>query len=324
MSAGSPLLSESERRVPLFGSEARVLVADTDADAARLAALSGEALLRNQQRLLTRFDPTSELSRLNADPNETVPASPTMVAFLLAARWACHRSGGLVDATVAPELEQNGYRESLAARPAPSIDLGQALRRAPHRRAAVAREISTWDRVFVDAVAGTVTRPPGVGFDSGGITKGHAADLAAAGLERFAAYAVDCGGDIRLGGGAGILRRVEVTDPWAGGAAATFDLAAGAVATTGINRRLWFDGERYSHHVIDPGRGTPAWTGLVQATAVAPSGLEAEVLAKAAFLSGPEKAASWLGRWGGAIVDDDGSWRWFGPLEPTSATQAAA
>ena len=324
MSVASPLLSESERRAPLFGSEVRVLVVDADGDAARLAALSAEAVLRNQQRLLTRFDSTSELSRLNADPGETVAASPTMVAFLLAARWACQRSGGLVDATVAPELEQSGYRESLAARPEPSIGLDEALRRAPRRRAAVARETSPWDRVFVDAVAGTVTRPPGVGFDSGGITKGHAADLAATGLERFAAYAVDCGGDIRLGGSAGIVRRLEVTDPWTGGVAATFDLAAGAVATTGINRRLWFDGQRYAHHVIDPGRGTPAWTGLVQATAVAPSGLEAEVLAKAAFLSGPEQAASWLGRWGGAVVDDDGSWRWFGPLEPTSATRAVA
>jgi thiamine biosynthesis lipoprotein len=324
VSTAAALFGESERRLPLFGSEARALVADADADAARLAALSAEALLRNQQRLLTRFDPTSELSRLNADPRETVAASSTVVAFVLAARWAHERSGGLVDATVGPELERSGYRESLAVRPEPIIGLDQALRRAPRRRAAVAREVSPWDRVFVDAVAGTVTRPPGVRFDSGGITKGHAADLAAAGLERFAAYAVDCGGDIRLGGGAGIRRRVEVTDPWSGGVAATFDLAAGAVATTGINRRLWFDGERYAHHVIDPGRGTPAWTGLVQATAVAPSGLEAEVLAKAAFLSGPEQAAAWLGRWGGAIVDDVGSWRWFGPLEAARGAQAVA
>jgi thiamine biosynthesis lipoprotein len=86
------------------------------------------------------------------------------------------------------------------------------------------------------------------------------------------------------------------------------------VATSGINRRLWTHGSGFAHHVVDPGRGVPAWTGLVQATAVAPTALEAEVLAKAALLSGPAGAPRWLERWGGCVFGDSGARTDFGAL----------
>jgi FAD:protein FMN transferase len=58
--------------------------------------------------------------------------------------------------------------------------------------------------------------------------------------------------------------------------------------------------------VLDPATGLPAYTGIVQVSALAPTALEAEALAKAALLSGPRGAAGWL-RHGGLIVFDDGS-----------------
>jgi len=62
----------------------------------------------------------------------------------------------------------------------------------------------------------------------------------------------------------------------------------------------------YAHHVLDPATGRPAWTGLVAATAVAGSALEAEVLAKAALLSGPLGARRLLRHRGGVRQHDDG------------------
>jgi hypothetical protein len=50
----------------------------------------------------------------------------------------------------------------------------------------------------------------------------------------------------------------------------------------------------------------PAFTGVTQVTALAYTGVEAEALSKAALLSGPEHAGSWL-QYGGLIVYDDGS-----------------
>jgi len=79
------------------------------------------------------------------------------------------------------------------------------------------------------------------------------------------------------------------------------------VATSGVSSRLWRreDGT-YGHHLLDPSTGEPAWTGLVAATAVAGSALDAEVLAKTAVLSGPVAARRLLARRGGVLQHDDG------------------
>ncbi|MGH2841846.1 MAG: FAD:protein FMN transferase, partial [Solirubrobacteraceae bacterium] len=55
------------------------------------------------------------------------------------------------------------------------------------------------------------------------------------------------------------------------------------------------------HHLIDPATGRPAWTGVVQATALAPTALEAEILAKAALLAGPQRGPGLLSL-GGVLV----------------------
>jgi thiamine biosynthesis lipoprotein len=85
------------------------------------------------------------------------------------------------------------------------------------------------------------------------------------------------------------------------------------VATSGIGRRAWLgpDG-RPAHHLLDPATGRPAFTGVVQATAIAPTALEAEARAKAAVLAGPDEATSWLPH-GGAIVFDDAAARIVAP-----------
>jgi FAD:protein FMN transferase len=86
------------------------------------------------------------------------------------------------------------------------------------------------------------------------------------------------------------------------------------VATSGLNVRLWRDGDgRPVHHLLDPSTGRPAWTGLVGATALAPTALEAETLAKIALLSGSPRA---LARYGGLVVRDDGEVEPAGALKP--------
>ena len=95
----------------------------------------------------------------------------------------------------------------------------------------------------------------------------------------------------------------------------SLDLDGGAVATSGLNIRVWrrADG-RFAHHLLDPATGEPAWTGLVGATALAPTAAEAETLAKAALLSGPEGARRFLGDHGGLIVHEDGELEPVGPI----------
>src|SRR3954466_268684 len=105
--------------VAVFGGTATILVAGRapDGTSAPLAATRAAALLRRIHVTLTRFDPESELSRLNADPRIAVPASPLLRHLARALRQAGELSGGLVDGTVLPELVAAGYGASRAGRP---------------------------------------------------------------------------------------------------------------------------------------------------------------------------------------------------------------
>jgi len=262
--------------------------------------------LRDFESRLSRFRPDSELCALNEDGRWRVPASRLLGTAVEAAVAAARLSHGLCDPTLVGEIESAGYRETRhGAEPAP---LDRALDAAPPRRPARPRRAPSWRRLRYERAAGVVVRPPGVRIDTGGFGKGLAADLVAARLRGYERYVVDCGGDLRIGGPGAILRpyEVEVAHPGTGERRHTLRIASGAVATSGIGRRVWCRGDGYAHHLLDPSTGEPAWTGLIGATAMAPTGVEAEARAKAAVLSGPEGARRMLERHGGVIVHDDG------------------
>ena len=312
---------EHERAFELFGTSVRILAGGEPAEGAppaEVAIAAAEAVLRACQLDLSRFDPDSELSRLNADPAPSRVTSRLMSGAVSAAVHAAERSGGLVDPTLISALESAGYAESLRdAEPAPLRD---ALRAAPARRPAAPSHGALWRTV--SATGREVRRPPGVRLDLGGSAKGFAADRASASLAGQGTFAVDAGGDLVLGGASGTLRSVTVAHPLDTRPALHFQLAAGAVATSGIGTRIWRTGSGFAHHLLDPSSGRPAWTGVIQATAVAATGVEAETLAKTALLLGPERGLRVLQPEGGALVLDDGRVVLAGPLR-ARAVEAA-
>ena len=293
-----------------FGSQCTVIVSD-----ATETAGAGDAVWLAKGRLLawhdqfSRFRSYSELTRLNADPRRVVPVSPLLRRVLDTGVRAARATGGLVDPTLVGQIEQAGYESHLEAA---GLPLTSALALAPPRAPSGPSHSSSWAEIELDRRAGTVARRPGVRFDAGGIAKGVFADELTVLLAGHDAFVVDCAGDIRLGGRAGVSREVHVANPFGGAVLHTFELADGAVATSGIGARSWIRSDgRPGHHLLDPRTGEPAFTGVVQATALAPSAAEAEVLSKATILSGPEGADRWL-RHGGVVVLDDGSFRVIG------------
>jgi thiamine biosynthesis lipoprotein len=302
-----------------FGGRCAVRVGDPDGESAGRAVERARRTLLEAHRALSRFDPDSELSRLNRDPRVEVPASPLLRRVVAAALTAGLRSGGLVDATLVDEIEAAGYAHSRVFDRA----AGDGGAPAPHPAAPSPR--AGWCELGVDERAGTVIRPPGVRLDPGGIAKGLLADLVGAPLALFATYAVDCCGDLRVGGTAALPRAIQVDDPLGGGEPLyELRIAAGAVATSGITRRAWTtDDGRPAHQIIDPATGEPAFTGVIQVTALAPTALLAETLAKSALLVGPDAAEEHL-PFGGVIVEEGGAARVVEPLTPLLAEVQAA
>jgi thiamine biosynthesis lipoprotein len=311
------------RSFDLFGGRVSVIVEGTSSlgRAAPLATLLAQAQLADVHRRLTRFDPASDLSLLNADTHMVVPAGRLVRRLARAVVQAGARSGGLVDGTLLGDLEQAGYASSRAG--AAGLDLRDVIAGAPAPRPARANAARAWASIAVDDGERTITRPPGVRIDGGGLAKGLAADLLAATLDDHPAYAIDCAGDVRIGGGAGRPRTVLVENPFGGPPVHRTQITSGAAATSGIGRRSWrgADGAP-AHHLLDAATGRPAWTGIVQATAFAPTALEAEILAKTALLSGPDDGRFVLMH-GGVLVFADGGVSVIEALIPLRVPQLA-
>lgn len=252
------------RRFRAMGTDIELLLdAAAGRDALR-ALTAAERELRRLERLLSRFEPGSQLSQLNRRGAMRVgPELLEVVELALAAR---ERTKGRFNPTVHDALVAAGYDRSFAEVPADAPDKATAANRCA-------------GTVHLDHGASTIVLDPGVRLDLGGIGKGYAADRAATILAGHGACLVDAGGDIAVCG-----------RPWPIGVETahgplTLELEQGAVATSGRDRRRWKRGGVEMHHLIDPATGGPADGDLERVTAVAASAAEAEVLAKALFLA---------------------------------------
>lgn len=300
-----------------MGCEIRVLVGEPlpGSPPAGDAAERARLFIAEFEAALSRFQPDSELTRFNEDPRAEVPASPLLRDAVRAGLWAAERTDGLVDPTLLAAIVEAGYSESRAG--VEPVALADALALAPERHPARARREAEWRLIEIDDEAGTIRRPPGVGFDTGGSGKGLAADLLAERLRGYSRYVIDCGGDVRLGGFALQLDPfpIHARHPVDDEAAAIFYVSTGGIASSGIDTRVWrrVDGT-FAHHLLNPSTGEPAWTGLVGVTALGTTALEAETLSKAALLSGPEAGRELLAERGGMLVDETGEVELVGPV----------
>ena len=274
---------------------------------------------------LSRFRHDSELSGLNRNQRPVVHASRLLRAAVSAGLWAAQRSSGLVDPTLVRALERNGYDVSLdGAEPA---SLEEALAQAPPRRVARPDPSARWRRIAVDDQAGTIARPPGVMIDTGGTGKGLCADAVALRLARYTRFVVDCGGDIAVGGVGAQLEpyEIDVQHPLTLRSIGSIKVTRGGIATSGLNVRIWrLPGGGYCHHLLDPCTGSPVWSGLIAATALGASALEAETLSKMALLLGAHGARQVLAEHGGVIVHDSGEYETVGPVAYEPAVRPVA
>ena len=234
------------------------------------------------ERELSRFDPTSDLSRLNTAGGRWTPVGSRLLEALGLALRAREDTGGRFDPTVLPALAAAGYDRSfelLEERPAEAAD---------GWRAGTAIELNEGHRL--------ARLERGSAVDLGGIGKGYAAGRALEAMRvtspSLAGGLVDLGGDIAVFGESpeGGPWLIAVADPRrAGETLAVLALDAGGVATSGRDARR-FGPARSLHHLIDPETGASALGGPLTVTVVAPDPVEAEVQATTLAIAGPGEA----------------------------------
>jgi thiamine biosynthesis lipoprotein len=276
-----------------------VLWLEADEMTARPVFGRAQALVVETERVLSRFDPQSELSQLNARPRQWVLVSPLLWDVVTRSLAVAEATGGWFDPTVLSALEAAGYTCSFADMRGVAQDSdGEA---SP----------GCWAAVQRDPTQQAIWLPAGVRLDLGGIAKGHTAQRVAAYLSRWGPCLVDAGGDLTAGAAPQGLPGwpVAVAAP----SASDDDppdlfhlwLTHASLATSGIDYRRWQHNGRVVHHLIDPRTGYPAVTDTLAVSVLAPDAAQADGWATAALVAGRDEGLALLARQelAGAVVD---------------------
>lgn len=227
---------------------------DADISDAEVEEIGGEIerLLERMNALMSTYDTSSQLSRLNRHEEPTpFPVDPEVVEVLSLAQDVGRRSDGLFDVTVGPLVDAWGFGPIDGETSPPS---GAALAMlAPHVGA---------DGLRVDTDEGTVTKAhPAVRIDLSAIAKGYAVDILASALERrgYPSFLVEVGGELKAGArkrdGSLWTIGVEWPEAMVRSVYATAQLEHRAIATSGDYRNLVSDRDQYRTHLIDPRTG---------------------------------------------------------------------
>lgn len=217
----------------------------------------GERWVRLMSSRLTRFDESSELSRLNRAGGRWIDVSDDLEQLLRASLRAFEMSGGLVNVAVLPSMLAIGYtRPMVDGMTRPALETAQPLRDL--------REVLEVKRGRARAA---------VPVDLGGIAKGWMADRLCELL----------GGHVLVNLGGDLYARGEWPVAVAGKTYLLRDLGA---ATSSTRKRRW--GEL--HHLIDPRTGLPAASSVEEVSVVADTAVDAEILAKTVLIAGRSAA----------------------------------
>jgi thiamine biosynthesis lipoprotein len=286
----------------LMGTYVKVVVY-ADEKIAEEAINAAFARMEEINRIATTWDSEGEAFKLNQDGYSDTPSDELLELLNLSLDYG-ELTDGSFDITCQPLLDLWEYNPDAAKQ---FWELDESTQQAEITKAL---KLVGLDKITIED---NIIRfkEEGTKITLGGIAKGYAADEALEVLkDRGIKYAlVDAGGDI------GTLGSKPEGKPWSVALVnpddtseylVNFRIKDKAVATSG-NYERYFDSEKEVHHIMDPNTGYSA-TGSISVTIIAENTTQADTLATAAFVMGPEDGMiliESLDDVEGFIVDDD-------------------
>ena len=267
-----------------MASPFKIVLYSNDPASARRASRAAFDRIAELDRILSDYDPESELSRLSQSAGkQPVHVGAHLYEVVARSKSIYERSGGAFDITIAPvgRLWRRARRERKLPDP---LKLDEA------------RKLVGSDRMVLDRAARTVwLQTAGMKLDVGGIAKGYAAQSALEVLKGMGVTRalVGAAGDIVVGdsppGKRGWTIAIAPLEPGKPGPAPPgLLLANAAVSTAGdAERFVIIDGRRYSH-IINAATGQ-AVEDRASVTVVAPDGGTADALETTVYILGPER-----------------------------------
>ncbi len=267
-----------------MASPFKIVLYSNDEASARRASRAAFDRIAALDRVLSDYDPESELSRLSLSAGKSpVRVSAHLFDVLARSHLIYERSEGAFDVTIAPVGRL--WRRARRERKLPDAS-----------RLAEALELVGSKHMVLDQAARTVwLQKAGMKLDVGGIAKGYAAQSALDVLKEVGVTRALVGGagDIVVGdpppGKRGWTIAIAPLEPGKRGRdLPPLLLSNAAVSTAGdAERFVIIDGRRYSH-IINPATGQ-AVEDRASVTVVARDGGTADALETTAYIMGPER-----------------------------------
>ncbi len=272
---------------PTMGSTYTVRIADRAAREPAVRLLV-EAALAEVDAAMSSYRPDSELARFNdSRAIDWVPVSELLAVTVARSLRLGELTGGAFDVTLAPVVRLWGFGPADPQGRPPGDEQVKAVMQRAGRAHLQART----------APPALRKQLPELELDLDGIAPGEAVDLIATRLETagFHDYMIEVGGEVRAQGhnAAGNPWRIGIERPDERGrsVARVLHIEGMSVSTSGDYRDYFeLDGQRYGH-TIDPATGRPVVHTLASVTVLRPLAAEADALATALTVLGPQ--AGW-------------------------------
>jgi thiamine biosynthesis lipoprotein len=279
------------RTLPVMGTIAELGVVHRDPRYAHGAIDAAFAELTAVERVMSRFDPRSEIGQANlyAACEPVIVSAPTAAVIVAAAHWATATDGGFD-----PCLGGAVALWDVAHRQAPPA--ASQVRRYADRRLYRALEL---DRRGGAAIVRF--HEADIALDLGGIAKGYAVDRAVGTLRAWGIRdaLVNVGGDLYA------LGVSADGDPWEIGIRSPADASRltgsirvtdRAIATSGDYEQFFDHAGRRYHHLMDPTTGAPRRAETHSLTIAADDCMSADAAATALFGRSPADTRATLAR----------------------------
>jgi FAD:protein FMN transferase len=257
---------------------------------ARLAEAAGAAFdeIDRLDRQMSNYSETSELSYINRNAARgDVIVEKELFDFLKLCVDYSQTTGGAFDITVGPLMKAWGFFDNKGRVPGAS-DLKSVTARVGYKHV-----------LFNERTRAIGFDREGVELDLGGVAKGYAVDRAAEILRASgvtSAFVTSGSSSIcAIGTPPGQSSwRVDVNDPLdRSQKLEAVEIRDQSVSTSGCHDKTFETAGKTYCHIMDPRIGRPI-EGLLSATVITQSGVEAEVLSKALMVMGIDKARDFL------------------------------
>jgi len=235
-------------------------------------------ILKLFEKNYTRFSSESELSVLNNSSNYKAPKE--MVEILKECKKYFELTNGIFNPAILPILEQEGYTVS------------KSLGFTDKSKTPISNPVLDFSKLLI--VGNVVFKPSNMKLDFGGIGKGYVADKISRMLDnKYDNYCVNLGGDL-VCKGSDLINNYNSWIIEVEGTSLLINLNDGAVATSGVDKRVWENpkGEE-KNHIINPPTKKSLNNSLSKVTVIAVTATFSDVLAKTILVMGLEKGLNY-------------------------------